>query len=69
MKDDLTVPVSFTIEGKNSKLGSYAIVIDVPANEVAGESNPNTGAESVVGVVAALAVVSVATAAAVSLKK
>ena len=36
---------------------------------VEGEANPNTGAESVVGVVAALAVVSVATAAAVSLKK
>ena len=50
------------------KLGQYKVVLEVPAAEV-GEANPNTGAESVVGVVAALAVVSVATAAAVSLKK
>ena len=59
--------VSFDIEGENDKLGYYTLCLEVPAVE--GEENPNTGAESVVGVVAALAVVSVATAAAVSLKK
>ncbi|MBQ5897867.1 MAG: hypothetical protein IIW81_05320, partial [Oscillospiraceae bacterium] len=68
MTADLTEDVEFTIKGENSKLGQYSIVLEVPAAEV-GEANPNTGAESVVGVVAALAVVSVATAAAVSLKK
>lgn len=68
MTADVTENASFTIKGENQKLGSYKLVIEVPtAGE--GESNPNTGAESVVGVVAALAVVSVATAAAVSLKK
>ena len=68
MTADLTETVEFTIKGENSKLGEYKIVLEVPSAEV-GEANPNTGAESVVGVVAALAVVSVATAAAVSLKK
>ena len=68
MTADLDEEVSFTIKGSNSKLGEYKVVLEVPAAE-GGEENPNTGAESVVGVVAALAVVSVATAAAVSLKK
>jgi hypothetical protein len=68
MTADLTENVEFTVKGSNSKLGSYKLVLEVPAAE-SGEANPNTGAESVVGVVAALAVVSVATAAAVSLKK
>ena len=64
----LTEDAEFTIKGSNSALGQYKLVLEVPAAEV-GEANPNTGAEAVVGVVAALAVVSVATAAAVSLKK
>jgi hypothetical protein len=68
MTADLSENVEFTIKGENAKLGQYKVVLEVPAAEV-GEANPNTGAESVVGVVAALAVVSVATAAAVSLKK
>ena len=68
MTADLTEDAEFTIKGENDTLGQYKLVLDVPAAEV-GEANPNTGAESVVGVVAALAVVSVATAAAVSLKK
>lgn len=68
MTADLTENVEFTVKGSNSTLGEYKLVLEVPAAE-AGEANPNTGAESVVGVVAALAVVSVATAAAVSLKK
>ena len=68
MTADLYEEVEFTVKGSNSALGQYKIVLEVPAAE-AGEANPNTGAESVVGVVAALAVVSVATAAAVSLKK
>ncbi len=71
--DYMTAPINdaveFTLEGSNEALGQYEIVLDVAAAEVEGEANPNTGAESVVGVVAALAVVSVATAAAVSLKK
>ena len=68
MTADLTEDVEFTVKGENAKLGQYKVVLEVPAAE-AGEANPNTGAEAVVGVVAALAVVSVATAAAVSLKK
>ena len=68
MTADLTEDAEFTIKGSNSALGQYKLVLEVPAAEV-GEANPNTGAEAVVGVVAALAVVSVATAAAVSLKK
>ena len=67
MTADIYEDVVLTLNGSNSTLGSYEVVIEVPAVE--GETNPNTGAESVVGVVAALAVVSVATAAAVSLKK
>ncbi len=65
---DLSKNVEFTIKGENDTLGYYTLCLEVPAAE-SGEENPNTGAESVVGVVAALAVVSVATAAAVSLKK
>lgn len=68
MTADLTKEATFTVKGNNQALGEYKIVLEVPAAEE-GEANPNTGAESVVGVVAALAVVSVATAAAVSLKK
>ena len=68
MTADLTETVEFTATGSNKALGSYTLCLEVPAAE-SGEANPNTGAESVVGVVAALAVVSVATAAAVSLKK
>ncbi len=67
MTADVYEEVVLELNGSNSALGEYAIVMEVPAVE--GETNPNTGAESVVGVVAALAVVSVATAAAVSLKK
>ncbi len=68
MTADLSKEAIFTVKGNNQALGEYKIVLEVPAAEE-GEANPNTGAESVVGVVAALAVVSVATAAAVSLKK
>lgn len=68
MTADYTEAVALTYTGSNSALGCYELVMEVPAVE-GGEENPNTGAESVVGVVAALAVVSVATAAAVSLKK
>ena len=69
MTAKLNENVEFTLEGSNKALGQYKIVLEVPTGEVEGEQNPNTGAESVVGVVAALAVVSLATAAAVSLKK
>ena len=68
MTADLNEVAKFSITDANATLGEYSLVLEVPAVE-GGESNPNTGAESVVGVVAALAVVSVATAAAVSLKK
>jgi hypothetical protein len=68
MTADLTETAKFSITDANATLGEYSLVLEVPAVE-GGEENPNTGAESVVGVVAALAVVSVATAAAVSLKK
>ena len=68
MVADIYAPVVVEIAGSNSALGCYEIVLEVPAVE-GGEENPNTGAEAVVGVVAALAVVSVATADAVSLKK
>ena len=64
--------VELEINGKaGDTLGWYSIVLEVPAASEApeGEENPNTGAESVIGVVAAMAVVSVAAAAAVSLKK
>ncbi len=66
---DLTENVAVTVKGENDTLGYYTLCLEVPAVEESVEENPNTGAESVVGVVAALAVVSVATAAAVSLKK
>ncbi len=65
---DLNDTVKLSIDGENSTLGQYAIVVKVPADNK-GEKNPNTGAESIMGVVAAVAVVSVAAAAAVSLKK
>ncbi len=65
---DLNDVVKLSIDGENSTLGQYAIVVKVPADNK-GEKNPNTGAESIMGVVAAVAVVSVAAAAAVSLKK
>ena len=69
MTADIDDQAILVIEDANSTLGQYEIRIDVEVTGEAGEENPNTGAESVVGVVAALAVVSVATAAAVSLKK
>lgn len=69
MTDDVNKNVELTIKGENEELGWYTLALEVPAEETEVEENPNTGAESVVGVVAALAVVSVATAAAVSLKK
>ena len=69
MTDDVNKNVELTIKGENEELGWYTLALEVPAEETEAEENPNTGAESVVGVVAALAVVSVATAAAVSLKK
>ena len=65
---DYTDPVELKFDLENTTLGQYQIVVKVPA-ENKGEQNPNTGAESVMGVVAAVAVVSVAAAAAVSLKK
>ena len=68
MTVDYNDTVKLTIDGENTTLGQYAIAVKVPA-ENKGEENPNTGAESVMGVVAAVAVVSVAAAAAVSLKK
>lgn len=68
MTKDYNETVKLSIDGENSTLGQYEIVVKVPAEEK-GESNPNTGAESVMGVVAAVAAVSVAAAAAVSLKK
>ena len=65
---DINEAADFTLTGKaGTTLGQYEITLNAPAN--GGEENPNTGAESMIGVVAALAVVSVATAAAVSLKK
>ena len=70
MTADIDKNLVIEIEGKaGDTLGMYKVLLEVPAAETEGEENPNTGAESVVGVVAALAVVSVATAAAVSLKK
>ncbi len=69
MTDDVSADVVFSVELADTTLGEYEIRLDVPAVEGESEQNPNTGAESVVGVVAALAVVSLATAAAVSLKK
>ena len=68
MTVDYNDTVKLSIDGENTTLGQYAIAVKVPA-ENKGEENPNTGAESVMGVVAAVAVVSVAAAAAVSLKK
>ena len=71
MTADYNEDIELVIKGSNSTLGWYTIALEVPAEEVETETeaNPNTGAESVVGVVAALAVVSLASAAAVSLKK
>lgn len=71
MTADISENVEFTISGENNKLGRYSLVLEVPASESGSgaEENPNTGAESVVGVIAALAVVSAAAAAAVSYKK
>ena len=70
MQIDPTDLVKLSIEGKaGDTLGGYQIVVEAPAAPSEGEENPNTGAESVIGVVAAMAVVSVAAAAAVSLKK
>ena len=68
MTVDYNDTVKLSIDGENTTLGQYAIAVKGPA-ENKGEENPNTGAESVMGVVAAVAVVSVAAAAAVSLKK
>ena len=68
MTEDYNEEFILVIEGKNTTLGQYTLDIAAPV-AAEGEENPNTGAESVLGVVAALAVVSVATAAAVSLKK
>ena len=71
MKDDIDEDIVLEINRKaGSTLGEYEIVLEAPAApEAPAEENPNTGAESVIGVVAAMAVVSVAAAAAVSLKK
>ncbi|MGN0628687.1 MAG: hypothetical protein ACI4IW_03555 [Oscillospiraceae bacterium] len=70
MTVDYNEVVELEINGKaGDTLGMYEIVLEVPADPAEGEENPNTGAESVIGVVAAMAVVSVAAAAAVSLKK
>ena len=69
MTADVYEDVVLELTGSNSTLGEYEIVMEVPASETETETNPNTGAESVVGVVAAIAVVSAATAAGVFLKK
>ena len=70
MTVDYNDNLELEIEGKaGSTLGQYELVLEVPSAPAEGEENPNTGAESVIGVVAAMAVVSVAAAAAVSLKK
>ena len=70
MSDDLDEVIVLEINRKaGSTLGEYEIVLEAPSAPTTGEENPNTGAESVIGVVAAMAVVSVAAAAAVSLKK
>ncbi len=68
MTADIDEVAEIEVELADTTLGEYEIVLEIPAGETA-ETNPNTGAESVVGVAAALAVVSLATAAAVSLKK
>ena len=71
MTVDLSKNIELELKGSNTTLGQYELRLDVESTADV-EENPNTGAESVVGVVgvvAALAVVSVATAAAVSLKK
>ncbi len=68
MTADIDEVAEIEVELADTTLGEYQIVLEIPAGETA-ETNPNTGAESVVGVAAALAVVSLATAAAVSLKK
>ena len=68
MTVDLSENIELELKGSNTTLGQYELRLDVESTADV-EENPNTGAESVVGVVAALAVVSVATAAAVSLKK
>ena len=61
--------VEFTIEGKaGTNLGYYTVTLTAPAAEE-GETNPDTGAESMIGVVAAMAVITLASAAAISLKK
>ena len=68
--EEAYAPVQIKIEGKaGDTLGEYSVAIKAPVAPSEGEENPNTGAESVIGVVAAMAVVSVAAAAAVSLKK
>lgn len=73
MTVDLAEEVEITIEGSNSTLGQYELRLEVEteadSNSGSDEENPNTGAESAVGVVAALAVVSAFAAAAVSFKK
>ncbi|MGN0541317.1 MAG: hypothetical protein ACI4IZ_06775, partial [Acutalibacteraceae bacterium] len=70
MKDDIDEDIVLEINRKaGSTLGEYELVLEAPSAPSKGEENPNTGAESVIGVVAAMAVVSVAAAAAVSLKK
>lgn len=69
MTVDDTENVEFTIEGKaGTNLGYYTITLTAPAAEE-GETNPDTGAESMIGVVAAMAVITLASAAAISLKK
>lgn len=69
MTVDDTENVEFTIEGKaGTNLGYYTVTLTAPAAEE-GETNPDTGAESMIGVVAAMAVITLASAAAISLKK
>ena len=69
MTVDDTENVEFTIEGKaGTNLGYYTMTLTAPAAEE-GETNPDTGAESMIGVVAAMAVITLASAAAISLKK
>lgn len=68
LKDNWNDQVKFDIAVKAGEaLGKYTVALAVPA--AGTEENPNTGAESVIGVVAAMAAVSVVAAAAVSLKK
>lgn len=70
MTADIYEDVVISVSGSNATLGEYEIVLEVPVSETSEtEVNPDTGAESVFGLAAAIAAVSLAAAAAVSFKK